>query len=208
MNSIFKSICVLIGLLLVLLAQHLSADVRATGEGANALSMPGQPLMAALTVAANRSILVNDAKTINGATILSGSTIETPDQVWAMVNTPSLGILNLAPNTKLTTAFDQDRHVKFRLERGCAAFQAVKEAAAEIETPRGLAAMTDNRNGGRLNVCFPENRSMPAESRTDVSRGLFGSLRDAVVGVIGGRTPPGAGVANSGRGNNPGPSTP
>jgi hypothetical protein len=131
------------------------------GENGVAGVYPPQQFIAKLVTSGNRPISVNGASAAGGATLLTGATIETPDQVGATVNLGSLGELLIAPNTLLTLEFDQNG-VKVTLKRGCTILKTKKNYEGSIETDQGTAAKNDKKSGGRSDVCFPLGASQPS----------------------------------------------
>jgi hypothetical protein len=119
-----------------------------------------QQFVARLATRGNQPITVNGASASGGATILTGATIETPDQVGATINLGSLGTLDIAPNTKLTLEFDQNGNVRVKLVSGCVILKSKKNTNGEIEVPTGSAGRTDKK-GGVLDVCFPVGAAAP-----------------------------------------------
>ena len=103
--------------------------------GARAPVPMPQQFVARLTTRGNAPITVNGASASGGATILTGATIETPDQVGATINLGPLGTLDIAPNTKLTLDFDQNGNVKVKLIWGCVILKTKKGTNGEVEGP-------------------------------------------------------------------------
>ena len=166
--------------------------------GRTAVPLP-QQFVARLTTTGNRSITVNGTSAASGASLLTGATIETPDQVGATVNLGSLGTLDIGPNTKLTLEFDQSGNVKVKLLAGCVILKTKKGTTGEVETPNGSAGKSD-KNGGALPFCFAGGAVTPA-SATGVgvgagaaaaaagggsAGGLFGLGTAATIAILGG----------------------
>jgi len=168
------------------------------------------PATAILTLRGNRPISVNAALTMGGATILSGATIDTPGEFGAAINLGSLGMVDIAPNTTLTTTFNQKDTLKVFLVKGCIRLQASKGTAGEINSPEGVAEKTDTLTGGNLSHCFGQDAHLSAQAASDrVGRdGLFSLGKAAAWAVIGGRARAGEGVVLVGRGSNPAPLAP
>lgn len=169
---------------------------------------PQQPT-ALLTIRGSNSMKINGARVISGATVPSGVSIESPNQVGGTLKLGSLGTLDIAPNTICTLEFNENGNVKVILTRGCVILNARKDTAGEIDTSQGVAGKTDPKTGGTLHVCFPQPAR--AEVRAEVPEfdgGLFDLGKAAAIAIIGGRINAGVDVAVSGRGSNPGPSTP
>jgi hypothetical protein len=168
------------------------------------------PATAILTIRDNRPITVNGAIATSGATILSGSAIETPGQLAAAINLGSLGTVDIAPSTTLTLTFAQKDTLKAMLVKGCASLHAPKGSVGEIDTPQGTAQKTDRDTGGTVSLCVPQSAPGAVEAVVDKvgSDGLFGLGKAAALAIIAGRIGAAEGVAQVGRGSNPGPSAP
>ncbi|MFS8085485.1 MAG: hypothetical protein ACMG6H_07620 [Acidobacteriota bacterium] len=162
---------------------------------------------AILTIRDNRPITVNGTIATSGATILSGTAIDTPDGVAAAVNVGSLSAVDIAPGTTLTLAFAQKDALNVILVKGCASLHAQAGIMGEIHTPQGAAEKTDPNSGGTVTLCVPQSASWGAVNQAG-SEGLFGLGKDAALAIIGGRVGATQGVALIGRGSNPGPSAP
>lgn len=132
---------------------YIQASLAGPG-GTNATVPIPQQFVATLRTRGNQPITVNGASAATGATILTGQTIETPDQVGATIDLGSLGTLDIAPNTKVMIEFDQNG-AKVTLISGCAILRTRKNKDGEILTPQGSAGKVDKKKGGVLDVCFP-----------------------------------------------------
>lgn len=84
-------------------------------------AVPQQTLTARLTTRNNQPITVNGNSAGTGATILTGATIETPDQVGATIDLGDAGIIELQPNSKIQLDFDANGNVRVKVIRGCVA---------------------------------------------------------------------------------------
>lgn len=82
--------------------------------------VPQQTLTARLTTRNNQPITVNGNAAGTGATILTGATIETPDQVGATIDLGDAGIVELQPNSKIQLDYDANGNVRVKVIRGCA----------------------------------------------------------------------------------------
>ena len=154
-----------------------------------------QQVVARLTTRNNQPIIVNGLSANTGASILTGATIETGADQSATVNLGPLGVLDIAPNTKLVLTYDDQGNVKALLLYGCAILTAKKKTNGEIATEQGTAGKTDPAAGGVLNVCFPQGAAAPTVN-TGVATapaatgggggGLFGLGRAATIAIIAG----------------------
>ncbi len=194
MNSRCKRITTATALLLIFsVAQVYVQASFAKPDSKSDPAAGSQQFAAILTTRGNQPITINGASAISGATVLTDATIETPEQVGATINLGSLGVLDIAPKTKLTLRFDHNGSVKVTLIQGCAILRASKNTTGEVDTPQGYAGATDPATGGVLNICFPPGTTSPT-----VSAGAAG----AGAGAAGsGGTAPGVGrVAGAGLG--------
>lgn len=168
------------------------------------------PATGILSIRDTMPITVNGAIATSGATILSGTGIDTPGQVAAAINLGSMGTVHIAPGTTLTLTFAQKDTFKVVLVKGCASLQARKGTMGEIDTPQGAAEKTDPNTGGTVGLCVPQSAPRAPEAVVDKvgSSGLFGLGKAATLAIIGGRIGAAEGVALVGRGSNPGPSAP
>jgi len=149
-------------LFLLFSVAQVYVQVSFAGPNSKSVSAAGsQQFTAILTTRGNQPITINGVSAISGATILTGAVIETPDQVGATINLGSLGTLDVAPNTKLTLEFDQNRNVKVTLVQGCAILRARKGTTGEVATSQGTAGTTDPATGGVLDICFPPGAAAP-----------------------------------------------
>ena len=189
--------------------------------------VPGTPVpipqqfVARLATRGNAPITVNGASASGGATILTGATIETPDQVGATINLGSLGTLDIAPNTKLTLEFDRNGNVKVKLISGCVILKTKKGTNGEVEVPTGSAGKTDKKGAGALDVCFPVGASGPTTGAGAAAAagagagggaaggaaagGLFGLGVPATVAILGGAGGVVVAIIIANHGSNPSP---
>jgi hypothetical protein len=105
--------------------------------------VPQQTLTARLTTRNNQPITVNGNSAGTGATILTGATIETPDQVGATIDLGDAGIVELEPNSKIQLDFDENGNVRVKVIRGCAATKKKANVLAGKELPGEMELYTD-----------------------------------------------------------------
>lgn len=164
------------------------------------------PVMAILMTRGNRPITVNGGNALSGATILTGSIIETPDQVGGVINVGSLSNLEIEPNSRVKLEFDENGNLKVTVMRGCATPRTKKNVIAQIDTSLGVAGKTDPMARGFLGVCFLTGATAPTV--TTVAAGAaangagLGNLANILV-LVGTGT---GGAFLAFRGTNPSPS--
>lgn len=152
-----------------------------------------QQISGILTTHGNKPITVNGVSVTTGATIMSGATIETPDQVTATINIPGHGSLEIAANTKLTLEFDQNGNMKIFLTQGCLTVRTMRGSSAEVDNAQGMIGKTDSSKDDVLNVC-------PGAKPPGTGAGLSAGAKVAIAAVGGGVA---AALAFGLRGSNP-----
>ena len=157
---------------------------------------------AVLTTSGNKPVMVNDASTFTGATILNGDSIETPAEVGGMISIPGHGRLEITPNAKLTLGLDSAGNLKVNLLRGCVTMSTIKGTTGEVYNSTRTLGITEAANDASLNVC-PEVE--PGGAPQIAGNSWSNKATGIVIGV-------GIGVGLilyfSLRNNNPSPSTP
>lgn len=157
----------------------------------------------------NEPVSVNGNSVKSGTTILSGSTIITPEGVGATIQFGSV-VLEIAPNSEVIVEFTADGNVKVTLKRGCATLKSRGNASGIIITPDGTTTETGQRK--RAAVCFPLGATSPtvtqgAGTGAGGASGLGMSKTLLALLLLGG----GGGIAAlilAGPGQNPSPSAP
>jgi len=105
--------------------------------------VPQQTLTARLTTRNNQPITVNGNAAGTGATILTGATIETPDQVGATLDLGDAGIVELEPNSKIQLDFDENGNVRVKVIRGCAATKEGRPGSLQVNNRQQPAIQLD-----------------------------------------------------------------
>jgi len=111
-----------------------------------------------LTTAGNRPITVNGVPANSGDTILTGSTIETPDQVGASIDLGPLGSIDIAPNTKFQVTFAGDGTARVTIMEGCLILRVKQGAYGVIVNSEGEVAHSDpaRKSAAVLDICLPK----------------------------------------------------
>src|SRR6266481_6257170 len=123
---------------------------------------PPQQLIARLTTTGNRSILVNGASVGTGGSILTGATIETPDQVSAVIDLGDAGVIQLQPGSKIQLDFDANGNVRVKQLKGCVVVRrkanVLPDATTEVYTDQASEKTGKNRRG--MGFCLLPNGSL------------------------------------------------
>ena len=169
--------------------------------GAPAPANPQRPL-AKITTKGGQPIKVNGNDVTSGGTIVTGVTIEVPDQVSAVIDLGDAGIVELSPNTKIQLDYDENGNVRTKLYTGCAATRKKSNVLqGEMEIYTDQASEKTNKKRRSMSFCF-------------VNGQLVGAAGAAAAGGIGGLVPAGIIVGDivaiivATRGGNPSPTTP
>jgi len=129
-------------------------------ENAPTVTLTPQEVSGVLSTQGNQPITVNGVSTSGGATILSGTSIETPAGIFAMINFGPLGSLQIDPNAKLTVEF-QNGSIKVMLLQGCVVLRTKQGTRGEVDHVQGMAGTTDASKDGRVEVCAPGSGGVP-----------------------------------------------
>ena len=120
------------------------------GLPAPAPGAPQRAITAKLTTRGNAPITVNGNSAGSGATILTGATIETPDQVSATIDLGDAGTVELQAGSKIQLDFDSDGNVRVKVLRGCVVTKrkanVLTDASSEIYTDQASEKTNKNRN--------------------------------------------------------------
>lgn len=179
------------------------------GRGAAPPIPQGARLISArLTTRNGQPITVNGASSTSGATILTGATIETPDQVSATVDLGPLGSIEIGPNSRLQLDFDENG-ARVNLLRGCVVAKAKSDKATEVYTAEGASEKTNN-NRKSMGFCYLNGQLTPGTAGVTApaaGAGAGGGLSTAAwIGILGGIGGTAAIIAGTaGRGGNPSP---
>jgi hypothetical protein len=189
-----------------------------TNETATPLPVAPQAITARLTTRGNQTVTLNGNNASTGATIMSGATIETGDQVGASVYSGQLGIIDIAPNSKVMIEFS-DGQLKVTVLQGCVIVRNKKGTYAQIVTDKGVAASNDSnqKQAAILDVCYPSGAPGPIVNQGAAANAGAGAGAAAAGGglptfalvaiILGGGTAIALPVVLL-RGSNPSPSAP
>lgn len=116
--------------------------VLAGATTANSTTKANGLMLGRLMLAETESVLVNGNSANSGTTILSGSQLQTPEDVSATVQLGSAGTLFIEPNTNLTVTFDKT-NVNVKVAAGKAFVAASAGVTSSVTAPDGTATAGD-----------------------------------------------------------------
>lgn len=151
-----------------------------------------QQFIARLTTTGNRPIMVNNASAASGASILTGATIETPDQVGATIDLGALGTVELEPNSIIELTFADDGTVRVNVKKGCVKTNKRGPGEAEMYTAEGASEKT-NSNRKSLGFCYVNGSLNPIQQAATAAAGgggtsnaLWWAIGLTIAGTVGG----------------------
>lgn len=141
MISVMAAVCLL---QVYVFAGATTPNVVATNP--KATSNANSLMLGRLMLAGSESIMVNGNSANSGTTILSGSQLQTPEDVEATVQLGSAGKLYIQPNTNLTVTFDKT-NVDVKVAAGSAFVAANAGVMSSVTTPDGRTSTTAGEPG-------------------------------------------------------------
>jgi hypothetical protein len=152
------------------------------GLPAPAPGAPQRAITAKLATKNNAPITVNNNSAGTGATILTGATIETPDQVSAVIDLGDAGVIELKPGSKITLDYDANGNVRVHQLKGCVVVRrkgnVLPDATSEIYTDQASEKTSPKRKG--MGFCLLPNGALGALGAA-AGGGLSGA---AVAGIV------------------------
>ena len=201
-NSKIKRISSATALVLALALglMYLPISLAASTNSTSAPSLSPQQAAAVLTTGNNQPIIVNGTSAISGATVMTGATLETPDQIGASMSIPGHFTLDIAPRAKVSVEFDL-KGIKVNVIQGCVVLHTKKGTTGELDTSKGTAATADGSKDARLDICDPSIATAPAAAAGGLSTGAKVAIVAAAAGAV-------ALIPILGGGSNPSPGSP
>lgn len=127
----------------------------------NAKTSGGQPqrlITARVTTKNNQPITVNGNAVGTGGTILTGATIETPDQVSAVIDLGDAGVIEVQPGSKIQLDFDENGNVRVKVIQGCALTRKKSNVLpGEMELYTDKASEKTDKNRNHVGGCILPN---------------------------------------------------
>jgi hypothetical protein len=142
---------------------------------------PQRQITARLTTRNNQPITVNGNQVGTGATLLTGATIETPDQVGGTIDLGDAGVVEIQPNSTIKLDFDENGNVHVKVIRGCAVTRKKTNVLpGEMELYTDQASEKTDKKRRHLAGCLLPNGQLGS-----LGGGLSGATW-AGIGIAGG----------------------
>lgn len=124
-----------------------------------------------LITSGNLPVMVNGNSALGGATIVSGTVLETPANVTATVQIEGLGLVELLPDSIAVIEFSAN-NIKVTLRRGCATLETNKGTKGAIvdSQNRVFSTTTDAEEGVTGDTDFRRLGAVQAQSNGDKRR--------------------------------------
>jgi len=144
---------------------------------------PQRPITAKLITKNNQPITVNGNSMGTGGTLLTGATIETPDQVGATIDLGDAGVIELQPGSKIQLDFDENGNVRVKVIRGCAvARKRTNVLPGEIEFYTDSASEKTDKKRRHMGFCILPNGGLTPFSAPGLTGGEIGTVAGSIVG--------------------------
>jgi len=145
---------------------------------------PQRTITATLKTKNNQPVTINGNPAGTGTTILTGTTIETPDQTSAIIDLGDAGTVEIGPNSKIELSFDANGNIQVKLVRGCSVVKkktnGVGEATVATDTVTDATDPKKKQAGG----CLLPNGQLGSFS-TGVGVGTEAGVAAAIAGAVG-----------------------
>ena len=173
-----KAIAIFFAFCLAQVYVHGALSDTTTGGAA-----PQQRITARLTTKNNQPITVNGNQVGTGATLLTGATIETPDQVSGVIDLGDAGVVEIQPNSTIKIDFDENGNVRVKVIRGCAVTRKKTNVLpGEMELYTDQASEKTDKKRRHVGGCI-----LPNGQLASLSTGISNAVLTGVgIGVGGG----------------------
>ncbi len=168
---------------------------------------PGTPQrpLARIVSKGNLPIKVNGNDVANGGTIVTGSAVEVPDQVSAMIDFGNGNTLDLVPDTKIELDYDENGNVRAKLVRGCAVVKRKTNVlSGETEIYTDKASEKTNKKRRQMGFCALPNGELTSFGPAGAAA-TSGGVSGVDAGIVAGDI---IAIIIATRGTNPSPTTP
>ena len=159
MNPRYKRLTVGTTLLLMFSIAQVYVGVSFAGSDTRPRRAAVADVTGTLVTSGKQAILVNGNNAITDATILSGTSIESPQGVSATINLGRLGRLDIAPATSLRLEFSVGK-IRVTLLKGCVILLTRRNTTGTVETSRGVG-ITDPSKDDVIDVCQSDRAATP-----------------------------------------------
>jgi len=145
-------------------------------------TVPQQRITARLSTKNNQPITVNGNQVGTGATLLTGATIETPDQVSGVIDLGDAGVVEIQPNSTIKLDFDENGNVRVKVIRGCAVTKKKTNVLpGEMELYTDQASEKTDKKRNHIGGCILPNGQLGS-----LGGGISGAALGGIAAAAGG----------------------
>lgn len=140
--------------------------------------VPQRTITATLHTKNNQPVSINGNPAGTGTTLLTGTTIETPDQVSATIDLGAAGTVEVGPNSKIELSFDANGNVHVKLIRGCARTKKTANGIGEADVSTDTVTDATNPKKKQAGGCLLPNGQLgnfPPGGLTGAEEGAIGA---------------------------------
>ena len=161
--------------------------------------VPQRTITATLHTKGNQPVSINGNSAGTGTTLLTGTTIETPDQVSATIDLGPAGTVEVGPNSKIELTFDANGNVHVKLIRGCASTKKKANGVGEADVSTDTVTDATNPRKRQAGGCllpngqlgsFPAGGGLTGAEEGAIGAGIGGGVILAVILARGGNSSP------------------
>jgi hypothetical protein len=173
--------------------------VQAGLPNATTAPVPQRAITATLHTKNNQPVSINGNPAGTGTTLLTGTTIETPDQVSATIDLGPAGTVEVGPNSKIELTFDAQGNVHVKLIRGCSRTKKKANGVGEADVFTDTVTDATNPRKRQAGGCllpngqlgdFPAGGGLTGAEEGAIGAGIGGGVILAVVLSRGGNSSP------------------
>jgi hypothetical protein len=162
--------------------------------------VPQRVITATLKTKDNKPVKINGNDAGTGTTLLTNTTIETPDQVSAIIDLGEAGTVEVGPNTKIELSFDAEGNVHVKLTRGCSRVNKTTDGVGEADVATDTVTDATDPKKKQAGGCL-----LPNGQLGNFPSGLSGAQIGAISASVGVGVVTTAIIVDE-RGGNPSPS--
>ncbi|MEK6334902.1 MAG: hypothetical protein AABM67_08135 [Acidobacteriota bacterium] len=154
--------------------------------------LPGSPpdpqrtITATLKTKNNQTVTINGNPGGTGTTLLTGSTIQTPDQVSATIDLGPAGTVEVGPNSQIELSFDAQGNIHVKLVRGCAMTKKKAEGFGEADVATDTVTDATNPKKKQAGGCLLPNGSLGSFSTGGLSAAQGAAIGAGIAGGVAG----------------------
>ena len=156
------------------------------------------PLFADLKTDWNKPIKLNEVLVASGTSVTTGTLLETPENIGAVIVLKRKTRIRIEPNSKVMLNFTNES-AAVDLFNGCASLKAYESFTGAISLPAGKTLTTSPDNGDYIEVCSSGRAmaALPAGSQIPPAGGI-----SPLIYILGGGTSTAVIVATTTSGRN------